>query len=270
MQHRTFQGLWHRVSLGVISFSLLVNVATIAFAQSENDCSALPTHAQLRTALIEARNQSNGGFGFNMWATLVNRDGVVCAIAFSGNSRGDQWPGSRVISAQKANAANAFSVPHFALSSANLYSAVQPGGSLYGLPDSNPVDPQASYGGDATKYGQPDDPLVGKKPGGVNTFGGGLALYNNDGTLVGGVGLSGDTSCTDHIIAWRVRDALGLDKVPTGVNQGTDNIFHDIMIDRLTGQPTSTSGFGHPTCDPTATSLSYRLPALHPIGNTGQ
>jgi hypothetical protein len=40
-----------------------------------------------------------------MWGTVVNRDGIVCAVAFTGGSRGDQWPGSRVISAQKANTA---------------------------------------------------------------------------------------------------------------------------------------------------------------------
>ena len=45
-----------------------------------------------------------------MWATVVNRDGVVCAVVFSGTNRGAQWPGSRVISAQKANTANAFSL----------------------------------------------------------------------------------------------------------------------------------------------------------------
>jgi hypothetical protein len=50
-----------------------------------------------------------------------------------GDERGDQWPGSRVISAQKANTANAFSLPGLALSTAQLFSAVQPGGSLYGL-----------------------------------------------------------------------------------------------------------------------------------------
>ena len=55
-----------------------------------------------------------------MWATVVDRDGVVCAVAFTGDDRGDQWPGSRVISAQKANTANAFSLPGLALSTANL------------------------------------------------------------------------------------------------------------------------------------------------------
>jgi hypothetical protein len=64
-----------------------------------------------------------------MWASIVDRDGLVCAVAFSGEDRGDQWPGSRVISAQKANTANAFSLPPDAgfggaLSSGNLYGTV--------------------------------------------------------------------------------------------------------------------------------------------------
>jgi hypothetical protein len=90
----------------------------------------LPSQSALEAALKTARAASNGGFNLDMWATIVNRDGVVCAVAFTGNTRGDQWPGSRVISAQKANTANAFSLPGLSLSTANLYSAVQPGGSL--------------------------------------------------------------------------------------------------------------------------------------------
>src|SRR5713101_9703198 len=84
-----------------------------------DSCKALPSHAALRSALVAAQGAGNGGFGLQMWATVVNRDGVVCAVAFTGGSRGDQWPGSRVISAQKANTANAFSLPGLALSTAN-------------------------------------------------------------------------------------------------------------------------------------------------------
>ena len=40
--------------------------------------------------------------------------------------------------------------------------------------------------------------MVGRKPGGVNVFGGGLGLDATGGVIVGGVGVSGDTSCTDH------------------------------------------------------------------------
>jgi len=40
-----------------------------------------------------------------------------------------------------------------ALSTANLYSAVQPGGSLFGLQESNPVDTKVAYEGDSAKFG---------------------------------------------------------------------------------------------------------------------
>jgi hypothetical protein len=38
-------------------------------------------------------------FRDEMWATIVDRDGRVCAVTFSGDNRSAQWPGSRVISA---------------------------------------------------------------------------------------------------------------------------------------------------------------------------
>ncbi len=169
-----------------------------------------------------------------MWGTIVNRDGVVCAVAFTGGDRGDEWPGSRVISAQKANTANSFSLPGLALSSANLWAAVQPGGSLFGLQESNPVDTGAAYKGPSAKFGTGNDPLVGVKIGGINVFGGGLALYNKDHVLVGGVGVSGDTSCADHNIAWRTRHNLNLDFVPNGVFVSTaarpDNINYQGLV----------------------------------------
>src|SRR5262245_30363332 len=74
---------------------------------SGHQCGGLPSHSALRDALTAARFQPNGGFNLDMWATVVNRDGLVCAVAFTGSDRGAQWPGSRVISAQKANTANA-------------------------------------------------------------------------------------------------------------------------------------------------------------------
>jgi hypothetical protein len=51
---------------------------------------ALPTHAQLRAALKAVVAEENGGFGFNVWATVVDREGLVKRIAFSGKARGDQ------------------------------------------------------------------------------------------------------------------------------------------------------------------------------------
>src|SRR6202034_2820463 len=149
------------------------------------DCSTLPSHYALKEALISAQMQSNGGFGLQMWGAMVDRDGQVCAVAFTGSDRGAQWPGSRVMSAQKAYTANAFSLPGLALSTADLYTAVQPGGSLYGLATSNPIDPALAYLGPATSFGQSNDPLVGYRIGGINVFGGGLALYSRGGTLIG-------------------------------------------------------------------------------------
>jgi uncharacterized protein GlcG (DUF336 family) len=189
------------------------------------DCAGLPTHAQLKAALTAARGLDNAGFNLDMWGTVVNRTGEVCAVAFTGKNQGAQWPGSRVISAQKANTANAFGLPGLALATANLYSAVQPGGSLFGLQESNPVDTQVAYANPAKAWGMPNDPMVGKRIGGVNVFGGGLALYNAKGELLGAVGVSGDSSCADHNIAWRVRNTLELDYVPGGVGaNGVDQI----------------------------------------------
>lgn len=228
-------------------------------------CRQLPSYTALRAALIAAQAQPNGGFGLNMWGTIVNRDGVVCAVAFTGSQRGDQWPGSRAISAQKANTANAFSLAGLALSTANLYSAAQPGGTLFGLQASNPVDTKVAYRGDPTQNGQADDPMVGGRIGGVNVFGGGLALYNAQKQIIGGVGVSGDSSCADHNIAWRTRNNLKLDYVPAGVSgeaSRPDNIVYDIVS--LPGLPIgiSTSGWGHPACSAAATSIASSLPVV--------
>src|SRR5271168_3373201 len=164
-------GLKTLVALTVILLGCQTMIAYAGNDGSSSACSQLPSYNALHVALVKAQAQSNGGFGLKMWATVVNRDGVVCAVAFTGGNRGDQWPGSRVISAQKANTANAFSLPGLALSTADLYSAVQPGGTLFGLQASNPVDTEVAYRGPASDFGQSDDPMDGHRIGGVNVFG---------------------------------------------------------------------------------------------------
>lgn len=214
----------------------------------------LPSADELKSSLKSAVGGDNGGFETEMWATLVDRNGVVVAVVYSGDERGDQWPGSRVISAQKANTANAFSLPDFALSSANLYAATQPDGTLFGLQDSNPVDVSVAYGGDSADYGTEKDHMIGKKIGGINVFGGGLALYAENGDLIGALGVSGDTSCADHNVAWKVRHALNLDYVPAGVSEirGTmhktnDNIVYDDVE------------WAHPECSDKSRTVSDRF-----------
>ncbi len=124
--------MYNRTTRVVLAIGVTLSLATAAAVAAVEDhtCAGMPSHDQLRTALEGARAQSNGGFNLDMWATVVNRDGIVCEVAFTGSNRGSQWPGSRVISAQKANTTNSFSLPGLALSTANLYAAVQPGGTI--------------------------------------------------------------------------------------------------------------------------------------------
>jgi uncharacterized protein GlcG (DUF336 family) len=198
------------------------------------------TRSVLEAAVLAAKTAgtATGGYGLPMWVTMVDETGKVCHVATSGVSGAtagnNEWLGSRVISAQKANTANAFSLDGYAISTANLYSAVQPGGSLYGLQFSNPVAPAMAYAGAPAAYGTVTDPLRGKRVGGVNVFGGGLALYIG-GKKVGAIGVSGDTSCRDHAFAWQVRTALNAH--PTGSGITTSN-----MDASGTPQPPLTSG----------------------------
>ena len=210
---------------------------------------------------------TNGGLANHMWGAVVNRDGVVCAVVRTG-ALGDQWPGSRVIAMQKAYTANAFSLPGgnpmdvgfgAPLSTGNLYGTVLEQGFLLGLQFSNPVHTAAAYSGNPNTYGGASDPAVGETVGGVNVFGGGLALYDSSQDVVGAIGVSGDTSCTDHVIAWKSRDALGLDFVPGGVASGTDNL---IIVASVTP-----GSFEHPDCDTSGvvSGIINNLPVSHPI-----
>ena len=140
--------------------------------------------------------------------------------------------------------------------------AAQPGGSLYGIVTAAPPNPQAAYAGMPEDFGQANDPLVGKPVGGVIVFAGGLALYTPQGKLIGGLGVSGDTACADHVIAWKVRHAIALDGVPMGVGTDqTDNIIFDIQ------NGTSASGYGHPSCKGGRPSddIAKKLPQTHPV-----
>ncbi len=244
-----------RFALPVLTLSLLALAAPAIAA--DGTCATLPNHDALKAALTEARKTDNGGLNLDMWGTIVDRSGKVCAVAYTGDDVGAQWPGSRVISAQKANAANAFSLKGLALSTANLYSAVQPGGPLFGLQESNPVDTDVAYEGDAKNFGGGSDPMVGERIGGVNVFGGGLALYNDKGDIVGGIGVSGDTSCADHNIGWKTRHTLKLDYVPAGVAADkSDTIIYDISGGKSAG------GFGHPTCGGKENEIAKTLPGV--------
>lgn len=232
-------------------------------AAARRAAAGLPDHAALRSVLASVRGRANGGFGVELWATVVDRDGVVVAVAYTGARGGTDWSAGRVSSAQKAGTANALSLPGLALSTANLYSAVQPGGSLFGLRvAAPPLDAGTEYGGRAGDQGTAADFMVGRHVGGMNALAGGVPLYNRWGVLVGALGVSGDTPCADHNVAWRVRDRLALDHVPGGVSAShDDNIIYDVA------NGTSASGWGHPDCSAASTTVSNALPTTNRLGS---
>jgi Haem-degrading len=70
---------------------------------------------------------------------------------------------------------------------------------------------------------------------------GGVALYLN-GKVIGGLGVSGDSACADHVIAYRMRKAVVLDRIPSGVGvNGTDDIDYLAV-------GAAPAGFKHPHC----------------------
>jgi uncharacterized protein GlcG (DUF336 family) len=170
--------------------------------------------------------------GNRMWAAVVNRDGKVCAANTSATDPTQVWPGSQAIAKAKAYTANAFSLDTFALSTARLYTFTQPGHSLWSLGQSNLFNPEALA--TPSQQGGQD----GKIAGGLIFFGGGVPLYSG-GKIVGGLGVSGDTSCADHEIAKRVRGLAGL--APTHIG---GNLVDDITY----SVPDGASVFTHPRC----------------------
>jgi hypothetical protein len=84
-------------------------------------------------------------------------------------------------------------------------------------------------------------------------FGGGVPLHNSTGKIIGGLGISGDTSSTDHEIAKRVRNLANLNP-PGGM------LVDDITYSSADGA----SVFTHPLCPNTFRNGSFmamsRLP----------
>jgi uncharacterized protein GlcG (DUF336 family) len=205
--------------------------------------------AKVQDQLKAVISSGNGGLFTpnNMWSAVVDRKGVLCSVINTigqpGTPPQDPWPGSRSIAIAKASTANDFSNNKLALSTANLYGVTQPGGSLYGLNNSNPFNPRF----------QPQGTGIGFVPGGIITFGGGVALYDYHHNVIGGLGVSGDTACADHAIAYKMRRLAGLDKIPGGVAPGnTDNIIYSSCPANASNNPGCVAGlantFQHPHC----------------------
>jgi uncharacterized protein GlcG (DUF336 family) len=214
-------------------------------------------YSTLKKALVAADQadatlpNGSGGFKNHFWAVVVNREGVVCAVAFSGANTGSQWLASRQIAAAKAFAANGLSLNlgspkgTGALSTAQLYQFVQPSNQdvanpLFGLDGGNVMNSLLAYQGDYDLFGTANDPMIGQRIGGTITFGGGLALYSGK-SVVGGLGLSGDTACADHSVAWQTRINLSLPPIPA--------------TDQLPFATNTAQTNGHPHCPNDAGTL---------------
>lgn len=209
----------------------LVSVRSVVEAAPPN-CAGLPDEVALRDFIRDAAAPAIGGLfsGSRMWGAVVNRSGEVCAFTTSLADPTQVWPGSQAIAKAKAYTANAFSLDTLALSTAQLYTFTQPGHSLWSLGQSNLFDPRALA---APSFTGGKNQIAG----GLIFFGGGLPLYNSDGLIIGGLGISGDTSCADHEVAKRVRTAAALN--PPG-GPLVDDISYSL--------PDGASVFTHPLC----------------------
>jgi uncharacterized protein GlcG (DUF336 family) len=180
------------------------------------------TWQALRSAMTAVKASlalTAGAAGNNMWGAVVNRTGAVCAVAFSGFVASDQWLLSRQIAAAKAFTANGLSLNTVLggskqISTVQLNPAVQPGvlpgGGLFAVHFGNIQDASDATKGPASNWGKANDPMVGRRVAGMITFGGGVALTQTGGVVVGGLGVSGDTACQDDAFARAVRTQLGL------------------------------------------------------------
>jgi uncharacterized protein GlcG (DUF336 family) len=236
MQRRVLFALTSALILGIggaLVSTLFTETRLSAAAQGR--CQGLPDETALKELLAAAPaagGEAGGLFhGTRMWGAVVNRSGELCAYATSTPDPSQVWPGSQAIAKAKAYTANAFSLDALALSTARLYTFTQPGHSLWSLGQSNLFEP---------KFLAPPSGQAGGREqitGGLIFFGGGVPLYNSEGKIIGGVGVSGDTSCTDHEIAKRVRDLASL-------NPAGGPLADDISYSSTDGA----SVFTHPLC----------------------
>ena len=222
----------HRLVLWCVLAGLAAAGRVNGDDHKQANCHGLPSEAQLKAFLNAAAGPSIGGLfdGTRMWAAVVNRDGELCGANTSTSDRSQVWPGSQAISKAKAYTANAFSLDSLALSTARLYTFTQPGHSLWSLGQSNPFNPRLLAPPAGNSGGE------NQIAGGLIFFGGGVPLYSG-GKIIGGLGVSGDTSCADHEIAKAVRNLAGLN--PAG----------GALVDDITySGPDGASVFTHPLC----------------------
>ena len=88
----------------------LMGIVLVFPTSAAGDCAMLPSQALLKAALDAATATEISGLNNHMWATIVDRNGLVCGSSFL---RAEQWGAMARQSRhfpQKANTGNAFSL----------------------------------------------------------------------------------------------------------------------------------------------------------------
>lgn len=243
-----------KIRLLFITSTVFLAGTTVAVAGA--DCSMLPTASELKTALMSVTSDpaGNGGVSAPEWLTLVDASGIICAVVHSLPVGTDATTElaivHRVYSAQKAGTANSFSRAGIGVSTAQLFYGSQHDEIASGM-DAAVNLAVPPYAGSPRTWGTATDPFIGKRLGSNNAEPGGLPLYDSTHTKVGAIGVSGDFRCTDHVVAWKVREKLRNSAYTVANNAfGLSAAHNDAMIqdiDPVTGK--SASGYGYFRCD---------------------
>ena len=158
---------------GLVAAGLGAANPSAAVAQSAESLTTLDISLAQAQAVIEAAIAKSNELGVLMDITVVDAGANLKAFARMDGA----WLGSIDISIKMARTARFFNFPTGAIGELS-----QPGGPLYQIEVSN---------------------------GGLITFPGGVPLLAADGTVIGGVGVSGSTVEDDHAVATAGAAALG-------------------------------------------------------------
>lgn len=183
---------FRRVSVLILAIAAMAAFLFLIVGRGEAANSKL-TKAEVNSIIANAIAQANSEpsllrvNGANVQQTtrmhvaVVDLSGKV--IGFE--SMSDAWVGSIDIARAKAYTAMAFSSNENALTSRTIGILSQPAGPLWHIGNSNRPD---TAGGEIKEQG-------------LIEFPGGLPLYDENGKLVGGIGVSGDGVCRDENVA---------------------------------------------------------------------
>ena len=79
--------LHQRLTVLAAALSIALTATTQIARADDDNCRNLPSQSALKAALIAATAAETSGLNMQMWGTIVDRDGVVCAVAFTGSDR---------------------------------------------------------------------------------------------------------------------------------------------------------------------------------------